>query len=373
VETIGNVEGFASVGEVVLGVDTHLDLHVAVALDGLGRRLGELTVPTTTRGYERLLHWAEGFGPVGCVGVEGTSSYGAGLARHLKAAGIAVVEVERPKRRHLRRRGKSDPKDAEAAARAVLAGEAAGVPKSGDGKVEMVRTLRSARRSAVKARVQAANLLKAMLVTAPEELRRRLRGLPTKELVAVAARFRPGGDLDDVEAATRFALRSVARRHQALSEEIAGLDAQLDRLVAEVAPGLTSLPAIGTHHAATLLVLAGDNPERLESEASFASLCGVSPVEASSGKVVRHRLNRGGNRDANRALHMICVVRMGSDRRTRSYVARRTAEGKSKWEIMRCLKRYIAREVYRVLLLSSATVEPSPIGAKSRVVGPDST
>jgi transposase len=184
-----------------------------------------------------------------------------------------------------------------------------------------------------------------MLVTAPEELRRRLRGLPTKELVAVAARFRPGGDPKDVGAATRFALRLVARRYETLSEEISELDAQLERLVIQAAPRLVSLPGVGTHHAATLLVLAGDNPERLRSEASFASLCGVSPVEASSGKVVRHRLNRGGNRDANRALHMICVVRMGSERRTRSYVARRTAEGKSKWEIMRCLKRYIAREV----------------------------
>ena len=354
----------------VLGVDTHLDFHVAVVVDRLGRRLGEVKVPTTTKGYGELVRWAEGFGPVGCAGVEGTGSYGAGLARHLKAAGIAVVEVERPKRRHLRRNGKSDPKDAEAAARAVLAGEAAGVPQSGDGRAEMIRTLRSARRSAVKARVQAANLLKAILVTAPERLRRSLRGLPTKELVAVAARFRPARDPEDVEAATRFALRSVARRHQALSEEIAQLDAQLERLVAQVAPGFVSLPGVGTNHAATLLVLAGDNPERLKSEASFASLCGVSPVEASSGKVVRHRLNRGGNRDANRALHMICVVRMGSDRRTRSYVARRTAEGKSKWEIMRCLKRYIAREVYRVLL-SSATVEPSPIGTTSRVAGTD--
>jgi transposase len=196
--------------------------------------------------------------------------------------------------------------------------------------------------------------------------------LPTQELVAVAARFRPGGEPEDVEAATRFALRSVARRYQALSEEIAALDAQLERLVAEAAPGLVSLPGVGTNHAATLLVLAGDNPERLRSEASFASLCGVSPVEASSGKVVRHRLNRGGNRDANRALHMVCVVRMGSDRRTRAYVARRTAEGKSKWEIMRCLKRYIAREVYRVLLSSAAPAPPliramsgSVVGAKS--------
>ena len=201
------------------------------------------------------------------------------------------MEVERPKRRHLPRRGKSDPIDAERAARAVLAGETAGVPRSGDGRVEMVRALRGARRSAVKARVQAANLLQATLVSAPEELRRRLRGLPTKELVAVAARFRPGGEPEDVEAATRFALKSVARRYQALSEEIAELDAQLERLVAEAAPGLVSLPGVGTNHAATLLVLAGDNPERLRSEVSFASLCGVSPVEASPGKVVRHRLN----------------------------------------------------------------------------------
>jgi transposase len=355
--------------EVVLGVDTHLDFHVAVVLDHLGRRLGEAKTPTTTKGYRNLVSWAEGFGPVRCAGVEGTGSYGAGMARHLKAADIAVMEVERPKRRHLRRRGKSDPIDAERAARAVLAGETAGVPRSGDGRVEMVRALRGARRSAVKARVQAANLLKATLVTAPEELRRRLRALPSGELVAVAARFRPGGEPEDVQAATRFALRSVARRYQALSEEIAALDAQLERLVAEAAPRLVSLPGVGTNHAATLLVLAGDNPQRLRSEVSFASLCGVSPVEASSGKVVRHRLNRGGNRDANRALHMVCVVRMGSDRRTRAYVARRTAEGKSKWEIMRCLKRYIAREVYRVLL-SSAAPAPALIGAVSgNVVG----
>jgi transposase len=355
---------------VVLGVDTHLDFHVAVAVDRLGRRLGELAVPTTVGGYGELVGWAEGFGLVACAGVEGTGSYGAGLARHLRAAGIAVVEVERPKRRHLRRRnGKSDSRDAESAARTVLAGEAAGVPKSGVGRVEMTRTLRSARRSAVKARVQAANLLQAMLVTAPDELRRRLRGLPTKELVAVAARFRPGGEPEDVEAVTKFALRSVARRHEALSEEIAELDAQLDRLVAETAPELLALPAVGTHHAATLLVLAGDNPDRLKSEASFASLCGVSPLEASSGKVVRHRLNRGGNRDANRALHMICVVRMGSDQRTRSYVARRLAEGKSKWEIMRCLKRYIAREVYRVLLSSAAPAPPLVGTASGAVVG----
>ena len=303
--------------EVVLGVDTHLDIHVAVALDDLGRRLGELRVPTTTKGYKKLLSWAENFGTLRCAGVEGTSSYGAGLARYLTSVGVAVAEVERPKRRHFRPNGNSDPLDAEAAARAVLlAGETAGAPKSADARMEMIRALRTARRSAVKARSQAANQLQGFVVTAPEELRHRMRELTTKKLVTVAARMRPGQDLGDVEAATKFALRSVARRHQALSEEIAELDARLDRLVAEAAPELISLPAVGTDHAATLLLTVGDNPERLRSEASFASLCGVSPVEASSGKVVRHRLNRGGNRDANRSLHLICVVRMRIDERT---------------------------------------------------------
>jgi transposase len=348
--------------EVILGVDTHLDFHVAVAVDHLGRRLGESSVPTTVQGYERLLRWAERFGPVRCVGVEGTSSYGAGLARHLGTKGIEVLEVERPEHR---RRGshrnleKSDPSDAEAAARAVLAGEASGVPKSGDGRVEMIRVLRAARRSAMKARTQAANQLQGLRVTAPEQLRHRLRGLSTKELVSVAARFRLAGGPSDVPKATRFALRLVARRYEALSSEIAELDAHLDQLVGQVAPELVALPGIGTDSAATLLTVAGDNPQRLGSEASFANLCGVAPIEASSGKVVRHRLNRGGNRGANRALYMICLARMRRDRRTQEYVARRTAEGKSKREIIRCLKRYVAREVYRVLISCGARSSPT--------------
>jgi transposase len=354
---------------VILGVDTHLDFHVAVALDHLGRRLGEASVPTTPKGYQKLLRWAEGFGPVRCAGVEGTSSYGAGLARYLRARGIEVLEVERPERR---RRGsrrnlqkKSDPSDAEAAARAVLAGESSGVPKSGDGTVEMIRTLRAARRSAMKARTQAANQLQGLRVTAPEQLRRRLSGLSTKELVSVAARFRLADDPRDVPTATRFALRSVARRYEDLSEEISELGSHLDRLVAQAAPELLSLPGIGTDNAATLLIVAGDNPQRLRSEASFASLCGVAPIEASSGKVVRHRLNRGGNREANRALYMTCLARMRWDLRTQEYVARRTQEGKSKREIIRCLKRYVAREVYRVLI--SCGARSSPTGPKEEV------
>jgi transposase len=222
----------------------------------------------------------------------------------------------------------------------------------------MIRALRAARRSAMKARTQAANQLQGLRVTAPDELLDRLRGLSTKELVSVAARFRIADDPRDVPAATKFALRSVARRYEALSAEIAELDLHLDRLVAQVAPELVSLPGIGTDHAATLLIVAGDNPQRLRSEASFASLCGVSPIEASSGKVVRHRLNRGGNREANRALYMICLARMRRDRRTQEYVARRIAEGKSKREIIRCLKRYVAREVYRVLVPAAPPIRP---------------
>jgi len=351
--------------ETILGVDTHLDFHVAVAVDHLGSYLGESSVPTNVEGYERLLRWAEGFGPVRCAGVEGTSSYGAGLTRHLRAMGIEVLEVERPKHRQRSSRSnlqKSDPSDAEAAARAVLAGEASGVPKSGDGTVEMIRVLRAARRSAIKARTQAANQLQGMRVTAPEQLRRRLRGLSTKELVYVAARFRLADDPRDVPTATKFALRSVARRYEALSREIDELEAHLDRLVGQVAPELVSLPGIGTDNAATLLVVAGDNPQRLRSEASFANLCGVAPIEASSGKVVRHRLNRGGNREANRALYMTCLARMRRDQRTKEYVVRRTQEGKSKREIIRCLKRYVAREVYRVLI--SCGARSSPTGPK---------
>jgi len=347
---------------VILGVDTHLDFHVAVAVDHLGRRLGEVSVPTSAKGYERLLRWAEGFGSVRCAGVEGTSSYGAGLTRHLRARRIEVLEVERPKhRRRSSRRNfeKSDSSDAEAAARAVLAGEASGVPKSGDGQVEMIRALRAARRSAIKARTQAANQLQGMRVTAPEQLRRRLGGLSTKELVSVAARFRLADGPRDVPTATKVALRSVARRYQALSEEIFELEAHLDRLVGQAAPGLVALLGIGTDNAATLLIVAGDNPQRLGSEASFANLCGVSPIEASSGKVVRHRLNRGGNREANRALYMVCLARMRRDPRTQEYVARRTQEGKSKPEIIRCLKRYVAREVYRVLVCCGACSSPT--------------
>lgn len=323
---------------VTVGVDTHKDVHVAVALDGLGRRLGTLSVPTSPVGYKELVDWARGFGPLGRAGIEGTGSFGCGLARFLRAKGIEVFEVIRPRRRDQYRSGKSDPIDAEAAARAVLAGTATGRPKGTDGAVEMIRALRAARRSAVKARAQAANQLKAMLITAPEGLKSELRALSTAKLVTKVSRFRPGTNPSDVEAATKFALRSVARRYQRLSEEISELDEQLDRLVAEAAPELLCVEGVSTDTAASLLIAAGDDPERIKNEAAFAHLCGVAPIPASSGKTVRHRLNRHGDRDANRALYVIALCRMSHDERTRTYVARRTKEGKTKKEVIRCLK-----------------------------------
>lgn len=338
---------------VFLGVDTHSDAHVGVVLDGAGRRIGELSVPNSEAGYAELVGWVLGFGALVAAGVEGTGSYGAGLSRFLRAKGLGVMEVNRTSRQHRRRHGKHDAGDAEAAARAVMAGTASGEPKGADGAAESLRALRVARRSAVKARTQAANQLHALVSTAPDELREGLRGLPTKHLAGKASRFRCAAKPGDPAAAARFALRSVARRHRALSEEISELDAQIEWLVREAAPELVALDGVGPDTAATLLIAAGDNPERLRSEASFAHLCGAAPVPASSGKVVRHRLNPGGNRDANRALHVVALNRMRRDPRTQQYVARRTSEGKSKKEAMRCLKRYIARETYRAILLDA--------------------
>ena len=335
---------------VVLGVDTHVDAHVAVALDGLGGRLGHKTVPATEAGYALLAAWAEEFGVLERAGIEGSGSFGVGLTRFLRVRGVEVVEVNRPNRQHRRRFGKHDTADAEAAARALQANTATGEPKSADGPAEMVRALHVVRRSALKARTQAANQLRALLVTAPEGLKAELRGLSTTKLVATAARFRLGAHSEDLRAATKLAMRSVARRHLRLSEEITELEKQIERLVAKAVPALASLRGVGTDTAASLLVAVGDNPERLKSEASFARLCGVAPVPASSGKTARHRLNRGGNRDANRALHVLALGRMSWDERTRAYLARRTAEGKSRREILRCLKRYVAREVYRILM-----------------------
>jgi len=259
--------------------------------------------------------------------------------------GLRVVEVDRPDRSARRRNGKSDPLDAEAAARAVLSGRAAGTPKTRDAQVEMIRVLRVARPGAMKARIQAGAQLDSLIVAAPEAIRSPLRKLGTKQRVRACAAFRPG-PVDDPAAATKTALRALARRWQALQAEIDELDAHLKALVTALAPQLVALPGVGVDTAGQLLVTAGDNPHRLRSEAAFARLCGAAPIPVSSDRTDRHRLHRGGDRLANTALWRIALVRMHCHQPTKDYVARRIAEGKTKTEILRCLKRYIARETY---------------------------
>jgi transposase len=308
----------ASGPQITVGVDTHLDSHVAHAADQLGRRVATMQIPTTPSGYQQLLAWAGGLGEPVAWGIEGTGCYGAALARFLAANGQLVLEVNRPDRAARRRHGKSDPVDAQAAARAVQAGDATVVPKTGDGLVEMIRCVRVARSTAMRARTQTINALKGLLVTAPVELREQLRGLSPARLVHAAAGLEPGA-ISSPLAATMLALGTLARRHQALSAEINLLTTELDRLVAAAAPKLVALFGVGTDSAGALLVAAGDNPGRLRSEAAFSMLCGASPIPASSGKTTRHRLNRGGDRQANAALYRIVLVRLCYHQPTKDY------------------------------------------------------
>jgi transposase len=328
------------------GVDTHLDVHVAAAVNEFGAVLATASFPTTAMGYRQLLDWMSSFGDVVLVGVEGTGSYGAGLSRFLHRHGVAVVEVDRPNRQKRRLSGKSDPIDAISAARAALGGTANGAAKTRDGNVEAIRVLRVAKISAHKARTQAINQIHSLVCTAPDELRDKLRALRTAELIATCASLRPGPG-NDVTAATKTTLRALARRVHHLDEEIADLEALIRPLVTATAPALLAHPGVGPDTAAALLVAAGDNPARLRNEATFARLCGAAPIPATSGKTQnRHRLHRGGDRQANSALWRIALTRMSWDPDTRAYVERRTKEGLSKREVMRCLKRYIARELF---------------------------
>jgi transposase len=335
---------------VTVGVDTHGEVHVAAAFtNDLGRPLGHLDIPTTPSGYRELLRWARSLGTSVQFGIEGTGSFGAGLTRFLRNEGCTVIEVNRPNRQTRRARGKSDPVDAEAAARAVLSGEAAGIAKDDQDLVGMISSLRVARRSAVKMRTQIANQMHALLITAPAELRERLRSLSRDQLIDTAASMRPGAVTTPM-AATKLAMKGLALRHGLLSTELVALDLELTRLTMEAAPALCGLTGVGPDVAGALLVAAGDNPGRLRSEGSFANLCGAAPLPASSGKTTnRHRLNRGGDRIANGALWRIVMTRLACHDPTRAYMARRTAQGMSKREIVRCLKRYVAREVYPCL------------------------
>ncbi|MBB5775042.1 transposase [Nonomuraea jabiensis] len=335
-------------GEAVLGVDTHKDVHVAAVVSVVGVLLGSQEFPASEAGYQQLSSWARSLGQVVRAGVEGTGSYGAALTRHLQGEGVTVIEVNRPDRQMRRSRGKSDATDAHAAAMAVLSGRATAIPKAGDGQVEQMRIYKVAKDSAVKSRTQAINQLKMLLVNAEPWLRASLTGLTNVTLVARCAELRPE-DHSGTVAASMHTLRLLAHRIQYLNGEVRDLERCITDAIKAVAPDLLEEFGVGADSAAILLIAAGDNPGRLRDEASFAALCGVSPVEASSGKSRRRRLNRGGDRQANAALFRVILTRLRCDERTRDYVVRRTADGLSKREIMRCLKRYLARTLFRII------------------------
>ena len=335
--------------QIIIGVDTHKSNHIAVAIDRQGARLGTMTIPTTRQGYRDLEAWASEFGTVKAFGIEGTGSYGAGLSRDLLAMGHTVLDVMRPNRQLRYLHGKSDSLDAEGAARSVLNGQATAVAKTQTGSVEMIRHLKVARDSAVKSRSQAIVTLKTLIVNAPAQLRDGLDQIRGKiALIRHIAAMRPG-EMTTPTASAKAAMRAIARRWLFLHEEIRTLDHELVTLVGLCAPKLVKAHGIGSMTVAEMLILVGDNPERIKSEAALAKLCGVCPIPASSGKTNRMRLNRGGNRQANAALYRVAIVRMRDHEATQSYVAKRTIEGKSKREIIRCLKRYIVREIFRHL------------------------
>lgn len=337
--------------QVVAGLDTHsLTHHVAVLDIATGGVLGTQQVAATRAGYKHAEQYATSFGPVARWGVEGTNSYGAGVARHLHDRGHEVREVIRPNRAERRLKGKSDPLDAITTARAVLADPDLPTPKTTTGPVESIRVLSLTRDSAIKARANVVRQLKMILISAPAPLREQLQPLSDTARLETLLASRPGTDpTSGVQTATMIALRSLARRHTTLSEEIDTLTAMLRTLVQQTAPALLATKGVGVVTAAQLLTTVGDNPERIRSKAAFAALTGVAPIPASSGKTNRHRLNRGGDRRANSAIHTIALVRMSCDNRTKAYIKKKTTEGKTTLEAIRCLKRQLANELFRTI------------------------
>lgn len=374
VEAEASGSGFGLVG----GVDTHKDVHHAAVLTGVGVLVADRAFPADEAGYQAMLEWMVGFGPLVRVGVELTGSYGAGLTRHLQAAGVEVVEVNTADKATRARRGKDDRSDAVAAAQKVLAGMATSVPKDTTGPVESIRILLLTRNSAVTDRVRAQNQIRDLLVTAPAGLRAELGAVRGRVALLRAIETHPAGAtgtqtvkgakrsggakqtkaavgaraltaLADPGTATVFALRRLAARVRELDAEVAELDAALKTLVTPLAPTLLAMPQIGTLTAAQLLITAAANIDRIGSEAKFAHLTGTAPVPVSSGKTHRMRLHRGGDRQANRAIHLIAVGRIKNHAPTQAYIAKKLAEGKSKKDALRSLKRYIARGIYGAL------------------------
>ena len=349
---------------VVGGVDTHKELHVAAIVDHHDRLLGSASFPTTRHGYKTMLAWMRSYGTLSRVGVECTGTYGAGLLRYLQQAGITVLEVTATDKSVRRKRGKDDTIDAENAAHAAYAGRRTVTPKTRDGMIESLRVLKVCRKTAIAARRIALQMIQMQIISTPDELREPLRKMTRMQLLRTLAAWRP--DLSgyrDVTTAYRIAFKSLARRYLELHDEIADLDVMIKAIVDDLAPELVARQGVGYESASQLLITAGDNPARLRSEASFAALCGVSPIPASSGMTQRHRLNRGGDRAANSALHIIAIGRLRLDPRTQEYVVKRTGQGLSKLEALRCLKRYIAREVFYILRSRNQAINQVQIAA----------
>lgn len=359
-----NIQKDVSPTAVVGGVDPHKDLHVAAVVDRQDRVLGTRSFSTTRQGYRQMLAWMRSFGDLQRVGVESTGSYGAGLLRYLQHADVTVLEVTAPDKQDRRKRGKNDDLDAQNAAHAAFAGKRTVTPRRRDGMIEALRVLVVCRKTAVTARRIALQMIHNTIVAAPDGLRDQLRVMTRMQLVRTLAAWRP--DLTayrDVEAAYRISLKSLGRRYLELHDEIADLDAMIAAIVKDLAPNLIARNSISYVGGAQLLLTAGGNPERMRSEASFAALCGVSPVPASSGKIVRHRLNRSGDRSANSALHIIAIGRLRTDQRTKEFVTRRIAQGHSKLDAIRSLKRYLAREVFTLIMQRQKEINASRIAA----------
>ena len=338
----------------VIGVDTHRDAHAAAVVAPSGAVGAQATVVADAGGYRRLFRFAREQAAGRRVwAIEGTGSFGAGLTSFLLERGEWVVEVDRPARPARRSGAKSDQLDAARAACEALAREHLAQPRR-RGAREAIRVLLATRAGAILARTQAIGQLKALIVNAPEGIRQQLRRLSTDEQLARCGRLRTSASHGVEERATTSALRSAARRALALEAEAADLESQLELLIGELAPTLLAEPGIGVISAAQILN-AWSHPGRFRSEAAFASLAGVAPIPASSGQTVRHRLNRSGDRQLNRALHTIVLSRLAHHAETRTYAARRTAEGKTPREIKRCLKRHLARRLYRLLEAAALT------------------
>jgi transposase len=332
----------------VIGVDTHRDEHVLAVLTAAAAVVAGQAVRANARGYRETLRFAERYAAGRRAwAIEGTGSYGAGLARYLAARGETVLEVSRTPRAERRLRGKDDALDAARTARAALASDSMAVPRAGERR-EALRLLLVARRSAVDVRREALGQLRGVIVTAPDRLREELRALPTGKLLHRCSRLRRSSTASPDELATRLVLRSLAQRIEAATREADELEHELLGHVRALAPRLLDEPGVGPIVAAQLIV-AWSHPGRVRSEACFARLAGVAPVPASSGQTQRHRLSRGGDRQLNRALHTIVLHRRQHDPPTRDYIARRIAEGKSRRDATRLLKRYLARRLYRLL------------------------